>query len=234
MLTMMLLMILRKYFPDAIITATALINKMRFRLLTVLFLTFIGLPQSVVSQESVYSVLRGSKTIGVLKVKREQKGMLTHYYIWSEARVGSILGMKVNVLMEETYSSDGLQNSLYIRKIGGIETVRNVIQLKEGKYQDNHRSNPVDLSPGRIDYSMGCMYFIEPHARKRVYSEYYRQFVTVASIVPGKYIINFPDGGKSYYTYRSGLLTRVEVHANHAVIIFKLNEEPVFDTISAR
>lgn len=188
-------------------------------IICLLFLPAFALPQSY-----TYSVLKSDKQIGSLSVKCIKEGQKIKYSISSEAKTGFLSFIRINVMIDEEFENGKMSNSKFIRKVNGIETIKNEVELSKSIYilKDNGDINKTLAMD--IKYTMGTMYFIEPENRPFVYSENYQQFVPVTSLGVNKYLINFPDGNKSYYKYSNGICISVEAHTSWSVVFFKLKD----------
>jgi hypothetical protein len=75
---------------------------------------------------------------------------------------------------------------------------------------------------------MGAMYFVEPVFYHQVFSEAYQQFVQVQKTDNNRYMVQFPDGNKSYYSYSHGICTLIEAHTTVGVIQFQMLENVAY------
>ena len=232
MLTMILIITFKKFFPGIFPQQQSNIPNIFLPIISgIIFLLLILVPVSGFTQQYSYSVLRGDKQIGTLSVKSVKAEKRTMYSIWSEAKTGFIFNININVMIEETFNMGEMEHSTFIRKIDGIEMIKNTVDKLNDGLLLKHNDGDDKIISSKINYSMGAMYFIEPLNRKFVYSENYQQFVPVFEAGKNRYLIKFPDGNKSYYTYNDGMCTGVEVHTNWTFIIFKLVEEQPINAV---
>lgn len=222
MLTMILFLSIRKLFPGFNLNKTICISSFSKKLLTCIVLltlcSFFGF-----TQKHSYSIIKSGKTIGTCSVNRQQSENKVSYSISSDAKTGFILNILVNVMIEEIFESGTLVNSTFIRKINGIETIRKTADKTIDSYKMNGKSANTKIIFPKIDYTMASMYLIEPVKRKFVYSEYYQQNIPVIALGVNRYLLLFPDGNKSYYTYVSGICTEIEAHTDWALLHIILN-----------
>jgi hypothetical protein len=229
---MILMITFRKYFPGTYSRLTLNIRNISLQIIPgILLLFLILIPTSGFTQQYSYSVIKGKKQIGTLTVNCQKKGNLIIYSIGSEAKTGFIFNISINVIIDEIFNMGEMEHSLFIRKVNGIEMIKNTVdKIKEGYLLKHNDGNNKTIFT-KVNYSMGAMYFIEPLNRQFVYSENYQQFVPVIEAGKNRYQVKFPDGNESYYSYSNGICTSVEVHSSWAVIFFKLNEEPAIDAV---
>jgi len=199
---------------------------------TIIFFTLILIPLSGIAQQYLYSINKDGTCIGKLSVACSGAGNQLAYSIHSNAKVRFIFEMNVDVLIEETFDSGHLKNSTFIRKVNGREKINNTACKIQDSYQLTNNSNPFKIYPSPIDYTMGAMYFIEPGNRHFVYSELYQQLIPVISLGGNRYLVEFPNGNKSYYTYRNGMCTSIEVHVPMTILVFKIDKNLLVNAIA--
>ena len=229
MLTMIIIITLRKYFPGIFIRFN-----FKIRFTGILLLCFILFPTSGFTQYYTYTVIKGNKQLGTLSVKCLKADKRITYSIWSEAKTGFIFNITVNVMIEEIFEMEEMEQSTFIRKINGIQMIKNTVDKFKNGYVLKINGNDAKNISNKINYSMGAMYFIEPENRQFVYSENYQQFLPLLAMGKNHYLIKFPDGNKSYYTYNNGMCTEVEAHTKWAVLFFKLNAGPSSNGINTK
>ncbi|MFI5219761.1 MAG: DUF6134 family protein [Bacteroidia bacterium] len=191
---------------------------------SVFFLFALLFPVSGFTQEQTYSIIKGSTRIGIVSASCQKKGNRSIYSIWSEAKTRFIIDIRVNMIVEEIFEAGHMEHSTLIRKINGKEKVHNTADKTAQGYVLKKKGNTYKTFSTLVNYSIAAMYFIEPFNRHFVYSEYYQQIVPVSAVGAHHYLIEFPNGNKSYYTYSNGICTATEVHTEWAVLFFKLDE----------
>jgi hypothetical protein len=224
MLTLLLIVLARKIFAE---------NKSRFDLSLLhavllrivpggfsLFLLLI--PVSGFTQEHTYSIIKGTTPIGTLSATCTKINSRSIYSIWSEAKTRFIIDIHVYVTIDEIFESGQMEHSVLIRKINGKEKVNNTAEKTGESYVLKKRDNTNKITETTVTRSMATLYFIEPKNLSYVYSEYYQQLVQVIPTGTNRYLIEFPNGNESYYTYSNGVCTEVEAHTDWATIFFRL------------
>lgn len=224
MLTIFLLITIKKYFLNILTLKNIIIQKTFYfqSIFGLIFLLLVLAPTSAFSQQHTYSVIKGNKKIGSLSVTRANEQNKIKYSIWSEARTGFILNIKINVLIEEWFEKGELVHSKFIRKVNGIEIINNEVEKFKDIYTLKQKGDYTKTLSSDIKYTTASMYFIEPVNMPFVYSENYQQLIQVIDFGKNKYLVEFPDGNRSYYTYRNGICTTVEAHTSWSVVFFKL------------
>ncbi len=188
----------------------------------VFFLFILMIPVSGFTQQCTYSIIKGDSRIGVVSANCRTIGNRTMYSIWSEAKARFIIEICVNMIVEEIFESGHMEHSTFVRKINGKEKVHNTADKTAKGYILKKKDNTCKTSAACVNYSIASMYFIEPLNRHFVYSEYYQQMVPVSPTGVHRYIIEFPNGNKSYYTYSNGTCITAEVHTEWVVLFFQL------------
>jgi len=186
------------------------------------------IPGNIFSQILNYSVMKGSNRIGSLTAKCVRADERITYSITSGVSASFIFKLNVSVCIDEIFENENLKYSYYKKSINGSETIIKTIPIQKYMYVLTDRNEETKILSSKITYTMGSMYFVEPVFYHLVYSEAYQQFVPIKEIGKNKYLIQFPDGNKSYYTYSNGICTLVEVHTAMATIQFQIIENVAY------
>jgi hypothetical protein len=170
-----------------------------------------------------YDVVKGSKSLGEMKIERVMDGPTTEIFIKSEVTYRVLFAFTIRYSMHEKFRHGTLEWGKSLSTLNGSTQKDSKIALKDGKYI--HTLNGVSSSISSMpDYSVSEIYFDEPFDGKQVYSQTFGQYLTFKKIGTGKYMLTSPDGD-NFYTYLNGICTEVKVVRDFATFYFMMKPD---------
>jgi hypothetical protein len=168
-------------------------------------------------------VVKGSKNLGEMDVKRSFNEGKTFYEIESEVIFRILFSFKVNFKCKSTYQDGMLLYEDVDNRLNGSVQKSSSIEWKNGFY--NLISNGISTKlSSPINYSVAAIYFNEPENNQKVFSPAFSQFLIFKKVRDGVYEMDSPDGMNVYY-YENGVCVKVEVLRDFAKFSFEMTPE---------
>jgi hypothetical protein len=180
--------------------------------------------ENLEAQTLQYAILKGSAKIGILNYSRNVVNNTVLYKAESKVTTRFIFSISVDD-NEESFFKDGiLQYSSIYRKVNGHINTNNQTQLSGDDYVivDKKENETNKLSNYPITGCFLGLYYNEPANNTTLYSDTYKQLISIIKLGEHKYKVTLPDGNYNYYYYNKGICTRVEVVHSFYKIIFSL------------
>lgn len=189
--------------------------------LTILF--FLIVSQAAIAQTLHYEVIKGSKKLGDMNVKREQTDSGVNYQIESEVTFRILFSFTVNYESTSEYKHGKLINEYTHNKLNGKTQKKSTVWFDGEKYTlDLNGSRSIIKRP--IDYSVAAIYFEEPGNGQQVFSPQFGSFLTFKKVGDHTYEMESPDGN-NVYTYTNGICSEVKVYRDFAKFSFVMTPE---------
>lgn len=166
------------------------------------------------NMKTSYKIIRNGNVAGQLKFQRVVKDDFVFLKTESEAKAIFLITINTYAKEEAIYKNDILLYSSIYRKRNGSEKTNMQTRLRGNEYVITTGDRTDVLKNYPIRFNLLSMYSYEPRLINRVYSDYFKTYVPVEKIVEGNYKVIFPDGNYSYYHYKNGVCSLVEVHSS--------------------
>ena len=179
---------------------------------------------SLQAQSLQYAILKGTTKIGVLNYSRNVVDNTVLYKVESKVRTRFIFSISVDD-NEESFFKDGiLQYSSVYRKVNGTVKTNNQTQLSGGNYVivDRKENETNKLSNYPITGCFLGLYYNEPSNNTSLYSDTYKQLISIVKLGEHRYKVTLPDDNYNCYYYNKGICTKVEVVHSFYKITFSL------------
>lgn len=196
-------------------------NDRLIRLLTIL--TFLCVSWFASAQVVHYEVIKGSKKLGDMTVKRTALENRTYYEIESKVVFRILFSFTVDYESTSDYKNGQLIKEYTHNQLNGSTQKESTVWFDGDKYtlDLNGRKNSFR---DNISYSVAAIYFEEPKDGQKVYSPQFAEYLTFTKIGDHQYEMESPDG-TNVYTYTNGVCTEVRVNRDFAKFAFVMTEE---------
>lgn len=166
-----------------------------------------------------YEILLGQKPVGTLEVSPTNLKS-DNYAIKMDAQM-SFPFMKVSSVFDVQYQNGVLWQSAMVQKSNDKIREQSTIIRKGDTYQMNIDGKSETLA-GKVTYSITKLYHFEPKGIKRVFSERYGEYATIAEIAPHHYELLLPDGKTNQYRYENGICVEMTASYTLSKVTFQL------------
>ena len=191
------------------------------RLATILI--FLCVAQVSVSQLLHYEVIKGSKKLGDMTVKRSSLEYKTYYEIESTVTFRILFAFTVDYESTSEYNHGKLIKEYTHNQLNGSTQKKTTIWFDGSKYTlDTDGIHTYLKEP--IAYSVAAVYYQEPKDGQKVYSPQFGEYLQFEKIGNGVYELESPDG-LNVYTYTNGICTEVVVNRDFAKFAFVMTPE---------
>ncbi len=176
------------------------------------------------SQQLKYDILMKDEKIGTMKVlKITQKDHIS-YTIESTITVNKIVSMLVEYKSTAEFHRGKLIKSSNKQMINGKVQNDTRTTWDGNQYEVYTLTGRTKLKEKNIDYDVCMLYFDEPDARKKIYSDSYGKWISIKSYGNHQYDLLLPDSKRSSYTFNYGICSRVETEQMFSKITLLLTK----------
>ena len=192
------------------------------KIIVVIAFLFIGITSNLFAQnETIYfDVIHSGKPIGTLKAERITEGDKTHYKSYTDIEFHMFMTIKIEYTYDVTYVDEELNHAkVHIMLKGHEKTNVRTEKIPRGyAYYSDEKEDKEFVE--EIKHSIEKLSFEEPVGVSKVYAEEHGVFHSLKEIAPHTYLKTTPDGHKSTYYYKDGVLQKSDVDAG--VIAFSI------------
>lgn len=175
------------------------------------------------SQVLSYDVIRGSKKLGDMTVKRTALENSTYYEIDSEVTFRILLSFTVDYESTSEYKYGKLIKEYTHNRLNGSTQKKSTLWFDGEKYTlDLNGTRYTEKSP--ITYSVAAIYYEEPKDGQKVYSPQFGEYLEFEKVGDHRYEMESPDG-LNIYSYTNGICTEVKVNRDFAKFSFVMAPE---------
>lgn len=188
-----------------------------------IILIFAIVSQAALGQTLNYEVIKGSKKLGDMTVKRKLSQNEVKYEINSQVTFRILFSFTVDYESTSEYKYGQLIKEYTHNQLNGSTQKKSTIWFDGEKYTldlDGIRTTLKDP----IEYSVATVYFEEPEDKQKVYSPQFGLYMTFNRIAEHVYELESPDG-LNVYTYTNGICTEVQVNRDFAKFAFVMTSE---------
>ena len=190
-------------------------------LLTILFALIVSC--AAVGQTVHYEVVKGSKKLGDMTVKRTQGENTVYYEIASEVIFKLLFSFSIDYESTSEYKYGQLIKEYTHNKLNGRSQKKSTIWFDGEKYTlDLNGSRSTYTEP--ISYSVASVYFEEPKDGQKVFSPQFGDYLTFKKTDEHVYEMESPDG-INIYSYTNGICSEVKVFRDFAKFSFVMTPE---------
>ncbi|MEO9872258.1 DUF6134 family protein [Ekhidna sp.] len=189
--------------------------------ITILFLLIIC--QYATGQTLHYDVVKGSKKLGDMTVKRSLSENRVYYEIDSKVIFKVLFSFTIDYESTSEYKYGKLIKEYTHNMLNGSTQKKSTIWFDGEKYTldlNGSRSNIHEI----IEYSVATVYFEEPQNGQHVFSPQFGDYLAFTKIGEHQYEMESPDG-ENIYTYTNGICSEVKVSRDFANFSFRMTPE---------
>ena len=174
-------------------------------------------------QSLSYEVVKGSKKLGDMTVKRTALKDHTYYEIDSKVTFRLLFSFTVDYESTSEYKYGQLIKEYTHNQLNGSTQKKSTIWWDGSKYTlDLNGSRTEEKAP--ITYSVAAVYYEEPDDGQQVYSPQFGEYLEFTKLEDHVYEMVSPDGRNEYY-YTNGICTEVKVFRDFAKFSFVMTPE---------
>ena len=162
-------------------------------------------------QQLQYNIVRNGKVIGWTKLVKKTTDKLVDIKLQSEVKTRFVFQFIVNALEEAQFENGNLIYTSQFRKLNSDVKENKTMKLTSRGYElykDNRTQSP---ALPEVRQHMLNLYFQEPSAGAKIYSDSFQQLLQVERIGEGAYKIKLPDGNSCSYYYHEGRCTNIKI-----------------------
>lgn len=191
------------------------------RTLTILLLSFVC--QVALGQTLHYEVVKGSKKLGDMTVKRMLSENQVRYEIESKVTFRILFSFTVDYESTSEYKHGRLIKEYTHNQLNGSTQKKSTIWFDGEKYTLDLDGIRTTLNE-TIKYSVATIYYEEPKDGQRVFSPQFGTHLTFTKVGDHQYEMESPDG-INLYTYTNGICSEVKVSRDFAKFYFQMTPE---------
>lgn len=169
-----------------------------------------------------YSVLWRGKEIGFLKATSQSQPHGQFYATDSEMNVNMLLSFHIQSNTTNLFTNAQLKEAQVERFVNKKKKMTSTTSFNDNHYELKKDKDDIVKMKSNIPATVTWLYFNEPIAKSEIYSEVFLTFLKFKEIAASVYKTTLPDGDVMTYTYRAGVLQRVEIESGYGEFIFKL------------
>ncbi len=188
--------------------------------------------QVAIGQSVHYEVVKGSKKLGDMTVKRMISDNQINYEIQSKVTFRILFSFTVDYESTSEYKYGQLIKEYTHNKLNGSTQKKSTIWFDGNNYTLDLNGSRSSINDD-IKYSVAAIYFEEPKDGQKVFSPQFGEYLTFNKIDEHRYEMESPDG-INLYTYTNGICSEVKVNRDFAKFYFKITEESLREVQSNR
>ncbi|MFT3705098.1 MAG: hypothetical protein QM802_22215 [Agriterribacter sp.] len=167
-----------------------------------------------------YDVIRSGKLVGHMVCNKYEKDGVVLFTNEVDVHISILMDIDIHNKVEGMYADGFLLKGSMERIVNGKPKKNNQIIWKTDKYLIDGNGTHTELN-AKIAFTTVCLMYMEPEKIERVYSEGFRQYVSLKKIALHKYALQLPDGDYNYYTYKDGRCIELEVPTTFSTIFIR-------------
>ncbi|WP_158605208.1 DUF6134 family protein [Hanamia caeni] len=179
------------------------------------------------AQEKVfqYDVIKNGNVIGFVNVSEKNKGNMLLLELKSTVKTTWLAFQYTSNITEKVVFEDGVMvYSFYYKNENGRET--RVEAKKAGQYMNIVDNGHLDFNyQAPVTYNTVQLYCGCPGMDTKVYSNQFQQFLDIKKVAANRYRLRLPGNNYSYFNYKKGRCTQVDVERVLFTIHFVLRKE---------
>lgn len=202
------------------------LNKLKpsFFLVSKLMLFFLLFHSTTKAESLFYTVMKGDDAIGKIHIERTLKNDLTEYFFESNVKLTFIFSIEVYDRMKVVFRGNQMLQAQLYRTLNGRVRVNNLATWNGKTYVMTNKDHESTYIQHLISMTTANLYYNEPANTNAVFSENFQRMVPVKNVGNKKYMLNLPNGNKTYYSYNNGICSMVEAETDWASLKFVLNK----------
>jgi hypothetical protein len=169
-----------------------------------------------------YAVMWRGKEVGFLKATSQTQPQGQFYSTDSEMNISMLLNFRIKSNCTNLFTNSQLKEAQVQRFVNKKKKLGATTHLAESHYELKKDDDDVIKFKNKIPATVTWLYFNEPVKKSEIFSEVFQTFLKFKEIAASVYETTLPDGDVMTYTYRAGVLQRVEIESGYGEFIFKL------------
>ena len=166
-------------------------------------------PKSEV-QRMQYRVFLDGRAIGTYDVNRTDLNGSSHFRVETNMAVGLIRKSEHRFSLLSSFNDSKLLSSNLKTWVNQKLETSSDLRWNGEQYVKQDGENLTDICTDLVSYSSACVYFVEPVNRTSLFYEKYGKDLTLFKLEDHKYEVKLPNGTFERYTYKDGLVSKVE------------------------
>ena len=200
------------------------------RTLAILFTIIVF--QTSLAQTVHYDVVKGSKKLGDMTVKRTLSDNQVRYEIESKVIFKILFSFTIDYESTSEYKYGQLIKEYTHNKLNGSTQKKSTIWFDGENYTLDLNGSRTTITD-EINYSVATIYFEEPENNEKVFSPQFGEYLTFEKVDEHQYKMESPDG-TNLYTYTNGICSEVKVSRDFAKFYFRITEESLREVQSRK
>lgn len=188
--------------------------------------------QVALGQTVHYDVVKGSKKLGDMTVKRMLSEDQVKYEIKSKVTFKILFSFSIDYESTSEYKYGQLIKEYTHNELNGSTQKKSTIWFDGEKYTLDLNGSRSTINR-RIEYSVATIYFEEPEDGQKVFSPQFGEYLAFKKIDEHQYEMESPDG-INLYTYTNGICSEVKVNRDFAKFYFRITEESLLEVQSKK
>lgn len=181
-----------------------------------LMLLLFGLSCLTLSSQSStlkYRILHKGKVMGSLETTRVKTNDSVRYNSYVDIEYHLLATIRIQHQNSTVYLNDILWHSKVLSEVGKKgKNISEVKKTKEGYVYTKNSDKPISINQS-ISFSVERLFFDEPIGLSKVFSEEKGEFHKIETSGTHQYTKTAPNGHKSVYHYKNGILVKTEIDA---------------------
>lgn len=177
--------------------------------------------------ERKFAVLKGNDEVGTLIVRRTENTPRVTFTLESDVDLSLIMSIAIKESIRDVFEDGHLVQSLHTRHVNNNLKTRHVLEKINRTYRITDEDQAVSYLSNDITATVVSIYFHEPPGTQSVYSQNFKQMVSMRKTGAHTFSISLPNGNKALYEYQGGFITRVVSHTTVGQVTF-LYKGPAF------
>lgn len=140
----------------------------------------------------------------------------------SEMNINMLLTFKIQSNTTNLFSNAQLKDAQVQRFVNKKKKLAATTRFTDNHYELKKDNDDIVKFKSNIPATVTWLYFNEPVQKSEIFSEVFQTFLKFKEIATSVYETTLPDGDIMTYTYRSGILQRVEIESGYGEFVFKL------------
>ncbi len=186
-----------------------------------LYIFFYLLSFSAIAQTRNYDVLLGSKKVGSVVSSKLKSADLVTYKTVFKIKLRVFKMYNIESITTSTYRGNILLSSNFKIYDGGVLEEENSIKKEQSNYRCTDCKDKPIVVKELIRSNISKVYFEEPTATKKVYTDRYMGFGIMTALGNHKYKFKMPNGDENIYTYKNGTIETIYISRLFYNLTFK-------------
>ena len=123
------------------------------------------------AQTIQYDVVKGSRKLGSMEVKRDVTGKGTYFKVESNVEIKVLLTFKIYYFLEEFFENGFLKKGNAHNNLNDKVQKQSVVLGDDQSYVNNLNGNVHQLNESNVNFSIPHLYYNEPIGKEKIFSQ---------------------------------------------------------------